>query len=171
MVTDSKTEEARNRYKPNNVSVLFVGESAPAGGTFFYFGNSGFTSYTRQAFENGLGLRFESNMAFLDLFKKSGCWLDDISLIPVNGLVRKKRTSVLEEQTPEFAQRLEETNPDYLIVSLKSIIPYVDAALRQVSVRPKVHYLPFPGNGHQRKYMDQLAKILIVARSDGVIAL
>ena len=165
------TEEARIHYKPKNIRLLFVGESAPAGGTFFYFGNSGFTNYTRQAFENGLGLKFESNLAFLDLFKESGCWLDDISQVSVNNLTRRERKSLLQDQTPDFAHRLREANPDYLIVTLKSIIPYVDAALGQVRTHPMVHYLPFPGNGHQRKYMEQLAEILIMAKSDGVLTL
>lgn len=162
-------EEARLYYKPETIRMLFVGESAPAGGTFFYFGNSGFTRYTRQAFESGLGLQFDSNTAFLDTFKKAGCWLDDISLEPVNHLSRSERKALLWDQTPGFTKRLEDARPEYVIVSLKSIVPFVEAALAQIGRHHTVRYPPFPGNGHQRKYMDQLAEILKQARAEGIL--
>ncbi len=162
-------EEARSYYRPETIRLLFVGESAPAGGTFFYFGNSGFTRYTRRSFEEGLGLQFESNTAFLEAFRDSGCWLDDISLEPVNHLSRSERKALLWDQTPGFRERLAAACPDYLVVSLKSIVPFVEEALSQVSRPPKVHYLPFPGNGHQREYMDQLAEILQQAKAEGIL--
>ncbi len=43
-------EELRLRYRPKKVGVLLVAESRPAGGTFFYAGNSNLVRYTEQAF-------------------------------------------------------------------------------------------------------------------------
>jgi len=44
-------DELRARYCPDVVRVLFVGESSPAGGTFFYAANSKLYFATKHAFE------------------------------------------------------------------------------------------------------------------------
>ena len=49
-------EETRARFRPPHILTLFVGESAPIGGTFFYYGNSGMTHYMKQAVEEVLGV-------------------------------------------------------------------------------------------------------------------
>ena len=49
------TEELRRRYRPETVRALFVGESPPAGGTFFYAANSNLYRFTEQAFRAALG--------------------------------------------------------------------------------------------------------------------
>ena len=48
-------EEMRARYRPAQVSVLFVGESAPAGGKFFYDGNNQMYRAFREALGPKLG--------------------------------------------------------------------------------------------------------------------
>ena len=40
MMPNNTYENLRNHYKPDKVEVLFVGESRPQGGTFFYQGDS-----------------------------------------------------------------------------------------------------------------------------------
>jgi hypothetical protein len=49
----SAAEQARLQHRPDDVRVLFIGESAPAGGTFFYFKNSKLYQTTCTAFERG----------------------------------------------------------------------------------------------------------------------
>jgi hypothetical protein len=61
-------EECRARYRPKKILTLFVGESAPAGGTFFYFGNSGMARYMQQVFPPQGG-------DFLEAFKERGWYL------------------------------------------------------------------------------------------------
>ena len=51
---NSTYENLRNNYKPNNVDVLFVGESRPQGGTFFYQENSALYRETKKAFNQYL---------------------------------------------------------------------------------------------------------------------
>lgn len=46
-------EELRRKYRPDKVLALFVGESAPAGGTFFYAGNSQMYRYVRPGRSRG----------------------------------------------------------------------------------------------------------------------
>jgi ferredoxin-NADP reductase len=70
-------ESVRKRYRPQQIMTLFVGESAPHGGQFFYFGNTGLTRYMKQAME-AAGLGGEDN--FLERFKAYGWYLDDLVL-------------------------------------------------------------------------------------------
>lgn len=61
-----KIQEIRNKYRPKEITLLFIGESPPSGGTFFYNGNSILFQYTREAFENFYNRTFQSYGAFLD---------------------------------------------------------------------------------------------------------
>ncbi|MBR0936987.1 hypothetical protein [Bradyrhizobium jicamae] len=46
-------EAERLRYRPERITTLFVGESAPHSGDFFYFGNTNMTRYRRIALPMG----------------------------------------------------------------------------------------------------------------------
>ncbi len=74
----------RRQYKPEDARVLFVGESPPTGGTFFYEGNSVLYYATEEAFLKALPEI--KGKSFLDSFKELGCYLDDLGLEPVNRL-------------------------------------------------------------------------------------
>jgi hypothetical protein len=73
-----KVEATRRAFKPQKIMTLFVGESAPASGDFFYYGTSAMTRYMRQAFEGAFGLTDD----FLASFKAFGWYLDDLVLVP-----------------------------------------------------------------------------------------
>ena len=91
------TEELRKSYKPDKVKILFVGESPPAGGTFFYNANSNLYRNTKKAFE--IALEKEWSYDFLSDFKKMGCYLVDLCLIPVNKGMTKKEYRLLQKQS------------------------------------------------------------------------
>jgi hypothetical protein len=69
---------------------LFVGESAPASGDFFYYGTSAMTRYMRRAIEDALGPAND----FLASFKGLGWYLDDLVLTPVDKLARSERIAI-----------------------------------------------------------------------------
>lgn len=48
MVSITTYENLRSYYKPSNVEILFVGESRPHGGAFFYLGNSALYRETKK---------------------------------------------------------------------------------------------------------------------------
>jgi hypothetical protein len=62
-------EDVRARYRPERIATLFVGESAPVGGDFFYYGNSGMTRYMKRAVDDAFG---PSDSDFLERFKSFG---------------------------------------------------------------------------------------------------
>lgn len=146
-------------YRPQKVDILFVGESAPASGKFFY-DKSNMTTYTSKAFEETLSKSFHSTLDFLNYFKSTGCFLDDLSLVPVDKMDKRDRELVLEKSINALADRIKEYDPSVIIIVLKKIEKYVNKAISKSKVTPVVHTLPFPGNGHQNKYIKELSKLL-----------
>ena len=71
-------EDLRKSFRPGSIKTLFVGESAPQSGKFFYSQNSGLYRAMQQAFHAGGNFLLE--------FKARGFYLDDLSLVPVNGM-------------------------------------------------------------------------------------
>ena len=88
-VPNPKIEVIRRKYKPAKIKILFIGESPPAGGTFFYDGNSNLAKYTKSAFENCFGTSISQMPEFLRFFKEQGCFLDDLCLYPINNIKDK----------------------------------------------------------------------------------
>jgi hypothetical protein len=153
------TELIRQSYRPASVLFLLVGESPPASGKFFYV-NSNMTVYTARAFEKAYGKSFASTQDFLDFFKKCGCYLDDLSHIPVDALSKGQRGKCLRENIEGLAQRIHEVCPQVIAIALRRIESYVRTAINKAGCSSKVFVLPFAGNGHQNKYIDQLSFIL-----------
>jgi hypothetical protein len=50
-----EVEAARARFRPDRITTLFVGESAPVSGDFFYYGNTAFQRHMQRAIEDTLG--------------------------------------------------------------------------------------------------------------------
>jgi hypothetical protein len=148
-------EAIRKAYQPKDIRLLFVGESPPESGKFFYLG-SPMTTYTQRAFETAFSLVFETADKFLRFFQEKGCYLDDLSLIPVDGMPRQERERVLKRSVSSLAERIIAYEPEVVAVVLKKIAKYVDEALWLAGLQCEKYVLPFPGHGHQKKYVDQL---------------
>jgi len=152
-------EKIRQSYRPLKVRILFIGESPPASGRFFYV-SSNMTNHTRKAFEMACGTTFKDEADFLGYFKKSGCYLDDLSHLPVNKLEHKERRQILQGCVPLLGQRIVEMDPEVIVVVLKRLERYVREAINQSGRQFELHVLPFPGVGHQNRYIDGLRGIL-----------
>ncbi|KJS29363.1 MAG: hypothetical protein VR64_21340 [Desulfatitalea sp. BRH_c12] len=156
----NKVELTRMQYRPSILRILFVGESAPAKGSFFYDGGCNFTRHTRSAFEIVRGRSFASDGEFLSVFRDRGCWLDDISHTPIDLLNRRERKEAIQKSIPNFAGRLTEASPEVVIVMLRRIKEQVSAAVQASGIQARIEYLPFPGFGHQRKFIELLVPVL-----------
>jgi hypothetical protein len=153
------TESIRQSFRPSQIRLLLVGESPPASGRFFYV-KSAMTTYTARAFEKAHGTPFSGEKDFLQYFKACGCYLNDLSHAPVDNLAKGQRDRHLKASIDALAQRIPVMNPDILVIALKRIEPYVREAVHRSGRQLKVFILPFAGNGHQTKYVDQLSEIL-----------
>jgi hypothetical protein len=156
------TELIRRAYKPDKVRLLMVGESPPAKGGFFYLKDRKIlmVTYTGQAFQRAHGLTFRDNEQFLNYFKECGCYLDDLCTFPVDDLSASEREKCLRDSIEGLAQRIQGMQPPVIAIVLKRIEGYVRDAIRGAGCCPEVFLLPFPGNGHQNKYIEHLAEIV-----------
>ena len=165
------TEEIRLSYKPEQIKILLVGESAPVAGTFFYKADS-LCGYTQKAFaqvfeDSGTKVGYD----FLDYFKIKGCYLDDLCLIPVNAMNKAERKLCWQRWVPQLAGRLAEYKPDVVIKILLGIKDYVEEACARAKLdNVKRFAIPFAGNGNQGRYVDELVKILRELSSKRIIS-
>lgn len=166
----SSVEQARRRYRPDEVRVLFVGESAPAGGSFFYFANSKLYWATRAAFERGSSDLIGRD--FLRSFQALGCYLDDLCPEPVNRLPDRQRRNERHASEAALADRMKEAAPRIIVVVMSGIQENVRRALHAAGLGElPVFVLPFPSRPeHERRYIGELAEIVATLRQQHVFA-
>jgi hypothetical protein len=153
-------EMTRESFKPDKIKLLFIGESAPAGGNFFYYGNSNMTAFMKRAFEEAFGPMDN----FLYGFKSMGCYLDDLVLVPVNGLARAERTRHCVSSKDDLSRRIRANRPDVVVCLMKGIGHIVSDAARTAGVE-RFYCTHFPGNGQQGKFAEDMRVILADHRS------
>lgn len=154
------TEKLRRRYLPSRVHVLFVGESPPAGGTFFYRGNSHLFRNTKEAFEAALQRRWNKATDFLRFFQSTGFFLEDLCEQPVDRLGGSERRERCQASVSSLAERIRRHAPEHLVVTPKRIERYVVQAAGQAGHSMLPFVLPFPAMGWQVVYRDALSSWL-----------
>jgi hypothetical protein len=149
-------EATRMRFRPERITTLFVGESAPASGDFFYYANSAMLGHVRAAAE----LAFGQSSDFLKSFKAYGWYLDDLVLEPVDKLsVTERKAKCLGAQN-SLADRIADYQPLAIVTLLLSISNIVDAAAIAANCNAPRFAVPFPGMGNQKRFKEEMARIL-----------
>ncbi len=113
------------RYRPERITTLFVGESPPHTGKFFYHENTTLTRYMSIAMRSA-DLRLYGD--FLDNFKSFGWYLDDLVLEPVNRMTWSERRAACRSAGASLADRIGEYQPLAIVTVLLRIKDIVDAA-------------------------------------------
>jgi hypothetical protein len=157
-VSEQSVETVRASYRPKPILTLFVGESAPNSGDFFYYGNTALTGYMKQAMEAaGLG----GDGDFLERFKAYGWYLDDLVLTPINQLGRSpQRKKECRDAQASMAARIKEYQPRAIVSLLLSIRDIVEAAAIDASSNARLFAVPFAGMGQQLRFLKEMARIL-----------
>ncbi len=151
-------ETLRYYYKPEKVKVLFVGESRPHGGTFFYYENSNLYRNIKTVFN----IYFLHDKFSLDNFKSLGCWIYDICEQPVNNLKDRERRQAIRTGLPGLRSVIEKEKPDYIIVCKKGS---VQIEIRRSDIMSPytenitLFFLPFPACGQQGRFKEKLVEI------------
>jgi len=151
-------DEARENYRPAKIRCLFIGESRPAGGTFFFNENSNLYYATKEAFELASGSRFDCKV-----FKELGCWLYDVCDVPVNNLGRSERRECIRQGIPGLIDFLHDNNPEFVFVVKKTdlgeiVYPllknlgYIDGQTSRL--------LPFPLYKGRAQYISEMTDML-----------
>jgi len=157
----------RTKYRPTSIKILFIGESPPnlKSGKFFYEGGQ-LAKHTRKAFEKAFS-NFNvssSTEQFLDNFKQFGCYLDDISHLPVAGLNASKRSYQLLNSLEGFIKRLRSFSPKYIISFVSRIDFFIKYAIEKSEIKPlEVYHLLYPSHNQKRidEYIISLSEILV----------
>ncbi len=148
----SRLEELRKSFYPECITTLFVGESAPDSGRFFYSGNSSLFRAMKQT--------FGSRETFLEDFKKKGFYLDDLVLTPINKLERRERSRLRRQAVPELAKRLIEYKPKAVVVVMRAILPVVRKAMRMADISYEPFCVPHPAFGNWTRFRNAMTEII-----------
>jgi hypothetical protein len=138
-----ETEVFRQRYRPARVKVLFVGESPPASGRFFYHANSGLYRAIRRAFIRAIPSLEEQD--FLKHFQQLGCYLVDLCPNPVNRLDGKERIRACTQSELRLVKAIKQLQPDIIISVVRSISKNVERARERANWTGRHLNLPYPG--------------------------
>lgn len=154
-------EEIRRRYRPKKINTLFVGESAPASGNFFYLGDTQMARYMSRAFSDPPD--------FLSWFKDQGYYLDDLVLKPINHWTAAQRRDAHRSSTTSLSQRIRDYSPLAIVTVLIKIDASVREAIRGAQWDGQYFAVPFPGNGQQRRFLNEMASIIPELPSSGTL--
>jgi len=150
-------EEARVHYRPKSITTLFVGESPPHSGKFFYYGNTALAHHMSFAMRSaGLGVDGD----FLLRFKAYGWYLDDLVLVPVDRMRPAQRREACLAARSSLADRIAEYRPQAIVTVLLRIKEIVEAAATAAGSDAPRYAVPFPGNGQQARFLREMADIL-----------
>jgi hypothetical protein len=165
-------EELRRQYCPLQIKVLFVGESPPARGTFFYKGDSGLARYTKMAFQQAYDLPDLAMADFLHGFKTAGCYLDDLCHEPVNRMTMPDRRAAWKRGVDHLTHRLETDSPLIIVPILRSIENSVRQAAERAGFLDRVRSaIRYPGMGFHPCYIAELSRLLVELRDASVLPL
>lgn len=153
MMMKSEIERLRLQYRPERITVLFVGEAPPASDSFFYRGNSRLTNYLRNALGGPKG-----DIELLNWFRARGWYLDDLVTVPIENL--RERRKQCREARASLAARIAEYQPAAIVCLLKRISDDVEIAASKANSKAALYTVPFAGQSHQTKFMDEMKRIL-----------
>jgi hypothetical protein len=165
-----RRERVRRSYAPDELRVLFIGESPPAGSTFFYDANSILYGATREAFI-GAFPKLAKEPDFLSAFQSMGCFLEDLSREPINKLPKAEKLKARSAAVPGLARRLNGLTPEVIVVVVIGIKPEVTRAIEKGGLDdiPRLA-LPFPSAYHRKRYRDELTPLVAKWRRRGILA-
>lgn len=140
-------EGIRIGYKPNHIKVLYIGESRPQNGTFFYLGNSILYRAIADAMFKADALKNANGRKILDVFRDLGLYLDDLCLEPVNKLSPEHRKKIREKYINSLAKRIAIYNPQVICTVMMGINKdvYKAVSLSGIGFNNIIyHGIPFP---------------------------
>lgn len=161
---------AREFYRPNRIRLLFIAESPPSSGGYFYFTRTIGKDHLFRETMKALDLWPQSQRMrkgidkrpYLHQFMKMKFFLIDTCDRPVDKLPRKSRTLQISKGASTIAARVRKLTPAKIVVVKKTVFGPVRNALRNADLDSKLlndKPIPFPSHGHQATYRNQLRRL------------
>ena len=161
----AQRERLRRRYRPAKVRLLFIGESPPASGRFFYARDSGLYRAMREAFQS------VSDETFLANFQLAGCYFVDLCPDPVDQLDARSRRDAHRAAEALLARTITRLNPEMIVTVVRAIEGNVLTAASRANWHGPVVHVPYPGRwAHlKRRFVEELAPVIETIRGpDGI---
>jgi hypothetical protein len=154
-------ERLRRRFRPDRLRLLFVGESPPASGRFFYQGDSGLYRAMRDAFQSVDPAISDAN--FLARFQAVGCYLIDLCPKPVDHLDSKARRAVCLANESSLSRTIARVHPPAIATVVRSIEGNIAQAACRAGWHGPVLHLPYPGrwSRHRNLFVDTLVPTIV----------
>lgn len=155
--TRGERETLRLSFQPTRIQLLFIGESPPASGRFFYSANSGLYRAMRMAFQIADSKVDDEN--FLAAFRARGCYLTDLSHEPVDHLDPARRRAMRTEGEKFLAREIIRLQPEMIAPVLRSIAGNVENAVARANWQGQILQFPYPGRWSRHR--DAFIKALV----------
>jgi hypothetical protein len=136
--------------------VLFVGESPPASGRFFYNRNSGLYRALRDAFH--LVDESVADENFLAVFQTAGCYLVDLCRQPVDRMEPEARRTACLAGEALLGRRIRSLQPETIVSLARSIGANVERAALDARWTGTSITVPYPGRWiqHRKVFLELL---------------
>ncbi len=165
--------ERRARWKPDEVRLLLIAESAPDDGgdepnrRFFYddhlTGRDGlFRQVVHVLFENpGLKSGPNAKVPWLAKLRDRGVYLIDLAQVPVNYHFKAERAAALEQNIAATIALAKELAPQGIVLVKQNVFDLLNGPLRAAGL-PVLHdeFIPFPASGQQTRFRERFASAL-----------
>jgi uracil DNA glycosylase superfamily protein len=155
--TRRERERLRQSFRPPRIQLLFIGESPPASGRFFYSGNSGLYRAMRAAFQSADAKVNDEN--FLAVFRARGCYLTDLSHEPIDHLDPPQRRAMRSNGEKFLAREITRLQPGIIAPLLRSIAGNVENAAARANWQGQILQFPYPGRWS--RYREAFIKALV----------
>ncbi len=155
-----RQERLRHSFRPDTVRLLFVGESPPASGRFFYQRDSGLYRAMRDAFQIADPSIADEN--FLTVFQDAGCYLIDLCPEPVDDWDRLLRRAACRDSEPSLSKEMRQLQPVMIATLLRSIEGNVARAAQTSKGHSPFIHLPYPGrwSRHRDVFVDLVVPVV-----------
>ncbi len=168
----SRISEAREKYRPENIKLMFIAEAPPsAEERFFYYedltkGDSLFLYVIRSVFPDlkneSVPLLRAKKAELLKRFMLEGYFLEDAVAFPIlQGTRSRDKISTIERSFTSLNKRIEKYKDTTKMVLISStVFSAINSKMkyREYYVLNKTA-IPFPGSGQQKRFEEEIAKI------------
>ncbi len=161
-----RQERLRRTFRPEGVRLLFIGESPPASGRFFYQRDSGLYRAMRDVFHSIDPPITDAD--FLAAFQSAGCYLIDLCPEPVDHLDSQSRRQVCRASEASLSRAIARMQPARIATLLRSIENNVARAVLGAAWRGPCIHLPYPGRSSRYRsvFISELAPVIVDLRAE-----
>jgi hypothetical protein len=164
----AKYKEMREAYRPERINAIFVLESPPKSGKYFYNPDGAVGEQLFRAMMKFIKVEPPTKQDGLRAFKDQGFIVVDASYAPVNDFKGKAGDEAILREYDSLPRDLDLLNPNKdvpLILVKANVYKLLGKHLREAGFRVINNdiKIPFPGSGRQKEFIDKLAAVVETA--------